>query len=254
MKRILHLALLAIILAGCSTKPTSKGFKSEVFTYEGETEHSHLLISCPFPVSGDEVLCDSIYDFIVSAMTESQCYEDPVPDFRHDGQGFVDFFGHEINKNAEEQWELFTNGNEDRADDIEEEIIFGISESTPGFMTYDFQHSFSGIAEGFVHQFSTSFLRTDGSRVTNQFLFSDPSSLKLLDLVKKELKMNLQDDEAVEYVDNISQLPKRPFFLKTDGLGFDYEPFEVYMYGMSGFLPLKKVKTFLTEEALKLFE
>ncbi len=254
MKRFLHLALLAIILTGCSTKQTSKAFKSEAFTYEGETKHSSILISCAFPVSGDEVLCDSIYDFIVSAMTESQCYEDPVPDFRHDGQGFVDFFGHEINKNAEEQWQLFTKGDEDRADNIEEEIIFGISESTPEFMTYDFEHSFSGIADGFVHQFRTSFLRSDGSRVTNQFLFSDPSSSELLDLVKKELKNRLRGDDAEEYVDNISELPKRPFFLTTEGLGFNYEQFEVYMYELSGFLSLKKVKPFLTEEALKLFE
>ncbi len=253
MKPILPLALLAIILAGCSSKPSPKAFQTETFTYEGDSEHSSVFISCAFPVSGDEALCKSVYDYILSTMTESQSYEDDVPDFRNDGQGFVDYFGDEISKGSEELWESYTEGDEDRADDLDEEIVFSVSESTPHFVTYDFQHSFSGIGDGFVYQHSTSFLMADGSRVTNEFLFSDPSSPKLVELVRNTLKKAC-DEEAREYVANISELPQRPFCLTTEGLGFDYEQYEVYMYALSGFLPLEEVKPFLTEEALKLFE
>ena len=98
-----------------------------------------------------------------------------------------------------------------------------------------------------------SFLMADGSRVTNEFLFSDPSSPKLVELVRNTLKKAC-DEEARESVANISELPQRPFCLTAEGLGFGYEQYEVYMYALSGFLPLEEVKPFLTEEALKLFE
>ena len=96
--------------------------------------------------------------------------------------------------------------------------------------------------------------KNDQSRCSDDDDARTPDGNELLDLVKKDLKNRLRGDDAEEYVDNISELPKRPFFLTTEGLGFNYEQFEVYMYELSGFLSLKKVKPFLTEEALKLFE
>ena len=252
------IAILAIMLAGCATKTTTKELKTESFNYEGETAHSSVHIDCAFPVGGDEALCDSVYFYILSNMTESQSYEEDVPDFRNDGQGFADFFGDIINQGLEYSWQAFTEGDEDKADNSDEEIIFSVDESTANYFTYHFYHSISGIGDGFVHQYFTSFLTTDASRVTNKFLFRDPSSPELLDLVRKVLKKQYckEEDPFVEeeFIDNISNLPRRPFYLTKEGVGFVYEQYEVYMMDLGATIPLEKIEPFLTDEALKLFD
>ena len=264
-KNLLWICMSALVMLGCNTKSSSQGddeketreLKTEIFKYENKMPHCEASISIEFPVGGDEELGDSIYDFIVATMTEQQVYENDLDDYRNDGQGFVDFFGKYISKDLQEGWETFTDGDETLEDILSENVKYTIVENNDKYVTYLYEYDSYYGGDGFVDRKGATFLKDDCSRVTNEFLFKDSSSQKLITLVCNTLIDNyckgseplLEESE----LENIDTLPQKPFYATPDGLAFIYGMYEVHWMILEGVIPWDKVKSLLTDEAKELF-
>ena len=265
MKKLFFLAMSALLVLGCNTKSSSsqgddeketRELKTEVFKYENKMPHCEAFISIEYPVGGDEELGDSIYDFIVATMTEQQVYENDLDDYRNDGQGFVDFFGKKISSDLQEGWENYSQGDETLEDVLDENVKYSVIEDNDQYVTYLYEYDNYYGGDGYVNREGATFLKDDCSRVTNDFLFKDPSSQKLLTLICNTLidKYCKGSDAFLEEseLENIDELPKSPFYVTADGLAFIYDMYEVHWSLLEGVIPWEKVKSLLTDEAKEL--
>ena len=266
MKKLFLLAMSALLVLGCNTKTSSskddenevKELKTKVFQYENNTSHAEASIYCEFPVGGDEELGDSIYQFIVETMVEQQVYEEELDDYRNDGQAFVDLFGKKISNDLEEGWENYTQGDETMNDVLYENIKYSIVENNDQYATclYEYDNYYGG--DGYMNKKGCTFLKSDGSRITNEFLFEKPGSHKLLNLVVEALiqKYGSSNDGFIEdsELENIEELPRTPFYLTADGVAFCYASYEVHWSFLEGVIPYDKVENLLTDEAQALLE
>ena len=264
MKKLFFLAMSALLVLGCNTKSSSsqgddeketRELKTEVFKYENKMPHCEAFISIEFPVGGDEELGDSIYDFIVATMTEQQVYENDLDDYRNDGQGFVDFFGEYISNDLQEGLETYPI-DETSEEELVENVKYSVLENNDKYVTYLYEYDSYYGGDGFAHRVGATFLKNDCSRVTNEFLFKNPSSQKLITLICNTLidKYCKGSDAFLEEseLENIDELPKSPFYVTADGLAFIYDMYEVHWMLLEGVIPWEKVKSLLTDEAKEL--
>ena len=267
MRKALWILMSALVVLGCNTKSSSKGdddeeevkeVKTKVFKYEKNTSHGEASIYCEFPVGGDEELGDSIYQFIVETMVEQQAFEEELDDYRNDGQAFVDLFGKKISNDLEEGWQSYTGGDETMGDVLYENIKYSIVEDNDQYVTclYEYDNYYGG--DGYMNKEGCTFLKSDASRVTNEFLFENPESQKLLNLITKTLtEKYCRGDNAFlgeEELEHIDTLPRNPFYLTADGIAFCYAAYEVHWSFLEAVIPYDKVKDLLTDEAQELFE
>lgn len=255
----------ALVVLGCNTKSSSsksdeedtRELETKVFKYEKNTSHGEAFVSIEFPVGGDEELGNSIYDFIVETMKEQQAYEDDLDDYRNDGQGFVDLFGKKISADLEEGWENYTGGDEAMEDVLYENVKYSIVEDNDEYITYLYEYDNYYGGDGYTNRMGATFLKDDCSRVTNDFLFKDSSSEKLLTLVCNTLiDKYCKGSEAFlgeSELDGIDALPQASFYVTKDGLAFYYHMYEVHWSALEGILPWNKVESLLTDEAQELF-
>ena len=261
-KNLLWICMSALVVLSCNTKSSSsksddeeetRELKTKVFEYEKNTTHAEASISIEFPVGGDEELGNSIYDFIVETMKEQQAYEDDLDDYRNDGQGFVDLFGKKISSDLEEGWENYTQGDESMEDVLNENIKYSIVDNNDKYVTYLYEYDNYYGGDGYMNRVGATFLKDDCSRVTNDFLFKNPSSEKLLSLVVNELKKKYCEGEYAflgeEELDGIEELPQAPFYITKDGLAFYYHMYEVHWSALEDVIPWDKVERLLTDEA-----
>jgi hypothetical protein len=253
-----------LLLAGCNSKPSSteeedevRELKTKVFKFTISEPHAQGSIICEFPVGGDDELCDSIYDYLLTTMVDQQSYEEEVPDFHGKGQDFVNFWGNKINADLIVGWERFTEEfGDDSIDELSENAKYSVVENNDHYLTYIFDYDCFYGGDGFVKKVGTTFIKEDACRLTNDFLFKDASSPKLLQLVRNTLKEGASrgayaDDETI---DNIQKLPENPFYITPEGLAFNYNPYEIDVFWVGGVIPFDKVKKLLTDEALELIE
>lgn len=264
--KLLWIALSAMVVAGCNTKNSASKsdddkevieLETKVFTFALETERYDAAVSIEMPVGGDEELGDSIFAFINETMCEQQSIKD-LNEYRNKGQALVDFIGEKICTELNDGWESYNEGvDEEYAQQMEEHIKYSVLEDNDKYVTYLYEYDNFYDGEGYFNSVGATFLKDDCSRVTNEFLFKDPSSQKLLTLVVNTLtdKYCKGDDAFLENseLDYIDVLPNSPFYVTADGLGFFYGMNEVHWMRLEGVIPWEKVKNLLTDEAQELF-
>ena len=263
MKHLLWMSMLALMVLGCNTKSSSseKGtetdeareLKTEVYEYNEDTRHYEASVSIEFPVGGDEELGDSVFAFIARNIKEQQAYEGGLDKYRNNGEELVEFFGKKISNDLKEGWMNYTDGDESTDDVLNEDIKFSLLEDNDNYLTYLYDYDCYYGDDDYMNKVGVTFLKDDCNRVTNEFLFKDPSSQKLLDLVVETLIENYCRGENAfleeSELENIEELPAAPFYITKEGVAFIYRMYEVHWSLLEGVIPWNKVKKLLTDEA-----
>lgn len=267
MKKLFFFAISALVMLGCNTKSSassqsdekkeSREVKTKVFDYESNDDKVLVKLSIEMPVDGDKELGDNIYVFILEELTRNHDCSDDLDVYRNDGQGLVDLFGKWKSDELHEDWSYYT-------EDIGQEVVFtdsvsfSIVEDNDKYLTYLCEsRSFNG-ADGYWTKTGVTFLKSDCSRVTNDFLFKDPYSQELVTLLRDDViedycggKYGDWDEPDVETVESVLDIP---FYLTPEGLAYFYRRPLVLLQNVDGMLPWDKVKGLLTDEAKKLLD
>lgn len=262
------MAASALLVLSCNTKSTSTSSNGEeqkvdrklttqVFTYEDDGEHAQVKLSIEMPVEGDQELGDCIYDFILENLTNDHDCSDDLTVYRNDGQGLVDLFGGWKSAEMNEDWSSY-------AEDVDPDIVFmdqanfSIVENNDNYVTYLCEsESFNG-ADGYWAKNGATFLKSDCSRVDNEFLFKDPTSPELVKVLRDDLIANycsgLKADWDEPDVETVESVLDEPFYVTSEGLAYYYRRPLVFFQNVDGVLPWDKVKDLLTDEAKKLLD
>lgn len=260
MKKVFFLVMSALVVLGCNTKSSSNGdegqvsreLETNVFTYENNDDQVMVKLSVEFPVGGDQELVDCIYSFITENLTNDHDCSDDLDVYRNNGQGLVDLFGSWKSDDLHESWSSFT-------EDIDADVVFmdsvsfSVVENNDKYITYLYEsESYTG-ADGFWTKNGVTYLKSDCSLVTNEFLFKDPTSQELVTVLRDDLIENYcrgvnanWDDPDVETVKGLLQTP---FYITPEGLAYFYTRGSVFFQNVDGVLPWDKVRDLLTDEA-----
>ena len=267
MKKLFLLAASALVVLSCNTKSTSpngeettakRELKTQVFSYEKSDNRANVKLSIEMPVGGDEELGEIIYDFILEKLTDDHDCSDDLSVYRNDGQGLVDLFGGWKYDVVNEEWESF---NEDL--EPEDQVTFldeanlSIVENNDKYVTCLYEtESFNG-ADGYWAKKGVTFLKSDCSRVTNDFLFKDPKSPELVKVLRDDLIAKYCSGVEADWdepdVETVESVLDEPFYVTSKGLAYFYRRPLVFFQNVAGVLPWDKVKDLLTDEAKKLF-
>lgn len=260
------LAASALLVLGCNTKSTStpngdekkanRELKTEVFEYVSNDEHAQVKLSIEMPVGGDQELGDNIYDFITEALTNDHDCSDDLGEYRDNGQGLVDLFGRWKSDELQEEWN-------DYAENVDPDAVFmdqaicSIIENNDNYVTCLYNsESFNG-ADGYWAKIGATFLKSDCSRVDNDFLFKDPTSPELVKVLRDDLIANYCSGLKANYdepdEETVKSLLDMPFYVTSEGLAYYYRRPLVFFQNVDGVLTWDKVKDLLTDEAKKLF-
>ena len=272
MKKVFLLAMSALAVLGCNTKSASSNgdetkegrevetqesreVETQIFEYENNNDHFTVKLSVEFPVGGDQELGDCIFEFIKEALTYDHDCSDDLDVYRNDCQGLLDLFGPWKSDDMREAWNAYTEG-------TGQEITLSYSdnirivENNENYMTCLCENeSFTG-ADGFWANYGATYLKSDCSEVTNEYLFKDPSSRELATLLRDDLiekycrgREANWDDPDLETIEDVLYLP---FYVTREGLSYFYRRGLILPQNVEGTLPWDKVKDLLTDEAKKL--
>lgn len=265
MKKVLLMSMLALVVLGCNKKSSkdsddndnvevTRTLDTEEFRYEKNTPHASANVVCDFPTGGDEELRKMVYDCMTYKIAQS-LGESETDDFRDDGQGFVDHYGTIISKDLETEWNAnWSDG--DGSGTLADDVFFSLIDETDKYVTFKFIRDCYYGGDGYRGESGVTFTKGEECfTVTNDFLFKNPSSPKLLKLVRQAIVNNYGEGFVdQEILDGIDSLPAESFYIADGGLAFYYGQYEVFYMGLAGNIPYEKVEDLLTDEALELFE
>lgn len=257
------MAASALMVLSCNTKSSSTSSNGEeqkvdrklttqVFTYENDDEHAQVKLSIEMPVGGDELLGNSVYDVITEFLTNDHDCSDDLDEYRNDGQELVELFGRWMNDDLQEQRNYYAEDTDDDAT-FSSSATFSIIECNEKYVTCLYETEYFNMADGFWEKNGVSLLMSDCSRITNDFLFKDPTSTELAKVLRDDMVSingGAWEDPDLEDVESV--MNDQDFYVTSEGLAYFFRRGLLYPQNIEGILTWDKVQDLLTDEAKKL--
>ena len=266
MKKILTIALTALIVASCGNRQTGGAdgeeaeFTVDSLTFSEEDSKGKVLLEFDFPHEKGTPLSDSIRLHISNMLggTYQGDKNDNSAMLQYYGKGLMAQFN--TDNDGGLQWESTTS--------------FKLLHQTSRYVTFSIDtYEFSGGAHGLGASFLSTYHRKNG-RTFGSDLLKDTASDAFCQLLKEGVKSYLADfDKSAASMDdeqlssqlllpegvsvNRLPLPALEPALTPSGVSFTYTPYEIapYVAGCPTFtIAYEKIRPFLTDEALKWIE
>lgn len=214
----------------------------EVKEFKVEKGDNKLAIA--YPVSGNQVLVDSIRNWINMSLGST---------YRGDMENGAAFFRHYSSQLDDPEMEEFGGYNQDE---------FEIEFMNSRVVTYEHEfYAYMGGAHGEGGDYGTTFLREDGT-IFSKDCFTSYRQLHNLFLegLKKYFKAKT-DAQLLEFLIGVKSVDKLPApaidpWITEDGVVFSYTPYEIapYSAGSPNFtIPLAKLEPYLNERGKAFF-
>ena len=260
MKKLLMLFMLAAVAVACNNKRGTTAtteaeedtsvFKYKEFTWADDAPHYESSLNIDFPVSGDEQLCEALFDYIRAQMED---YIGEVPetaDMQDDGDAFVESYGKLSSENLHSGWEAYSDG-DDSVESLYESASATITD-TDDYVTCEFIYDCYFGGDGYSAVKGATFLKDDATKVDAKFLFNEPESDALLEVLHKALKKAYTGNEGFlepEFIDEMTDFPD-DYYITKDGIAFTFSQSAAAWFLLHGTIPLDDVSDLLTDEAL----
>lgn len=244
---------------------------SIVFSENGKGYSCNMKIDFP---QGNGKIDEGIKDFLISALSDFAACDNPdkpkaeYKGDKNDGKALLDFYGKQRSKDMGEEYKdlLEFDNREEEPSPFSFDGSIRLKEEAAKYVTYGIEsYVYLGGAHGSSVLQEVNIIRETGKVLatsvdTTKTKEMQPILRKGVIEYFKECGEDISDDKLNDMLfinDNTIHLPALTPSLSKNGLKFIYQQYEIgpYALGMVSFtVPYDKIKTFMTEEALKLIE
>lgn len=267
MKKSICLTIIAIaglVMACKGTENESQKLAFETKTYESKTKIVDLKLSVDFPTSGNAVLTNAIAEYVSEALGNTLAGNTYAGDVAN-ADSLLNHYGTAV-KDSLTAW------HEGMPDDMQYVFTTTVKKAyeTDSYVTLVTNNEqYTGGAHGMTTESGMTFRKSDGRRLGLE-MFVNLQSDELHQLTKEGLKEYFKscgetvntDKELKEmlFIDddvNFLPYPKQPPYLTTEGVTFEYQPYEIapYAAGLPKFtIPFAKIRPYLTSTVQKMID